>query len=199
MRAAPPGVWAVASALGGLPVAKAWAEKAAEADAWTFRNPSCGDREAISSLRFLAGEAPFLAVHGRLDWAHVCGADALIGGWKSLPWEILKDRAPGQCFGVSLHELEELSHAASLGVDFAFFGPIWSTPEKKGLLTPRGIDVLGEACSFGLPIIAVGGVLGAQQAAACREVGAHGVAAVRAVFDATAFRSVCRGWNKEGA
>ncbi len=198
MRGVPSGVWAVASALGGLPVAKAWAKQAAEAEAWTFRNPSCGDRETMSSLRFLAEEAPFLAVHGRSDWAHVCGADALIGGWRSLPWEILKARVSGSRFGVSLHELDELSHAASLGVDFAFFGPIWSTPEKKGLLNPRGLEVLREACSFGLPIIAVGGVLGAQQAAACREVGAHGVAVVRAVFDAAAFRSVCQGWNEGG-
>lgn len=191
----PSGVWAVASSLGGVPAAKAWVDRARSADAWTFRNPACGDREALACLRVLAAEKTFLAVHGRSDWARIGGADALIAGWKSLPWEQLRERAPEGCLGLSIHEPAEMEQAVDLGARFVFFGPVWPTPEKDGLLTPRGLDGLRTACSFGIPVLAIGGILEAGQAQACREVGAHGVAVLRGAGDPDQLTLILKGWR----
>ena len=199
MISVPSGVWAIASSLGGVPAAKAWADRARSADAWTFRNPACGDGEALACLRALSAEATFLAVHGRSDWARVGGADALIGGWKSLPWEQLREQAPEGCLGLSVHEPEEMEQAVDLGASFVFFGPVWPTPEKAGILKPKGLDGLRRACSFGVPVLALGGILEAGQAQECREAGAHGVAVLRGAGDPDQLASILRGWwGEEG-
>ena len=187
----PAGAWAIASDIQSKEELAAWMEKASWADAWTFRNPKCSDRETLTSLQILRDQTPWLAVHGRLDWAMHANADALILGSRSLPWEEIADtvkkftstnpsRSPIPQIGASVHDPEEVAHAMRVGAEFLVYGPIWSTPSKEGILEPRGLGHLAEICKRGLPVVAIGGIQSRQQAMACLDAGAHAVAVLRA-------------------
>ena len=85
--------------------------------------------------------------------------------------------------GVSCHTRAEVARAAQEGADFAVFGPVFEKvlPEKMrgpGSTRPTGLEVLHEACQEKIPVLALGGVT-LENAAACIQVGAAGIAAIR--------------------
>jgi thiamine-phosphate pyrophosphorylase len=176
----PPGIWAIASNLQNLTEAQIWMENAASATAWTFRLPNCSERVSIELLHQLRNRARFLAVHGRQDWAKIVSADAWVEGSRSLAPELLPQWG-GLCRLRSTHSLEEVRHCAEVGECTAlFFGPIWETPSKKGILQPQGLNNLKTACQAGIPIIALGGIETPEQVAMCKAAGVHAVAVLRA-------------------
>ncbi|MGH9492452.1 MAG: thiamine phosphate synthase [Terriglobales bacterium] len=77
--------------------------------------------------------------------------------------------------GVSCHTVAEVARAAAARADFALFGPVF---EKDGVEAPAGLDLLRRACRQRIPVLALGGVT-LQNAAACLEAGARGLAAIR--------------------
>ncbi len=91
-------------------------------------------------------------------------------------------------FGVSCHTLAEVFAAESHGADFALFGPVFEKEGRPGV----GLDALRAACrraaapdikteagpSGRMPVLALGGV-SLQNARACLEAGAAGIAAIR--------------------
>lgn len=85
---------------------------------------------------------------------------------------------------VPAHSRDDVLRARALGVDAVLVSPIFATPDKG---SPRGTEALREARSEatrgGIAVYALGGV-DAHRAAPCAAAGAHGVAAIRAVFDA---------------
>lgn len=192
----PAGIWAVASGLRDAGDARDWARGAGAAAAWTFRRPAAGDRVALAALRALAAAgAPWLAVHGRGDLALLAGAQAVIAGRGSLPAEVLRRLCPGLALGRSTHDLEEVAAAAAAGLDFVLFGPVWETPAKQGILAPRGLAALAEACGLGLPVVAIGGIDRRERAVACREAGARGAAVLRAAREPTLLAELARAWE----
>jgi thiamine-phosphate pyrophosphorylase len=79
--------------------------------------------------------------------------------------------------GVSCHSQEEVGQAAANGASFAVFGPVFEkidAPEKS----PAGLESLRRACRADIPVLALGGVT-LQNARACGEAGAAGIAAIR--------------------
>jgi len=77
---------------------------------------------------------------------------------------------------VSCHTPDEVHLAETEGADFAVFGPVF---EKVGTSLRVGLAGLRAACQVGrLPVLAIGGIT-LHKAAACIEVGATGVAAIR--------------------
>ena len=77
---------------------------------------------------------------------------------------------------VSCHSVEEVRLAHSRGADFAVFGPVF---EKIGTSLRAGIDALRAACRVSpMPVLAIGGVT-LENALACIEAGAAGIAAIR--------------------
>jgi thiamine-phosphate pyrophosphorylase len=87
-------------------------------------------------------------------------------------------------FGVSTHSLEGVLAAEAAGADFATFGPVYATPSKAAYGEPVGLRALEEAAArTRLPLLALGGVTPAR-ARECRAAGAHGAAAISAVWDA---------------
>jgi len=121
-----------------------------------------------------------LLVNDRLDVALAAGADgAHLPSAGVPPAEARRLLGAGRLLGVSCHTAAEVERARQGGADYATFGPIFDTPSKRALGSPVGLEALAHAARLGLPLVGLGGVE-AGRAAAVREAGAAGVAAVRA-------------------
>jgi thiamine-phosphate pyrophosphorylase len=147
------------------------------------------DGAALLSLardlrRITAAAGAGLYINDRADVALAVGADGVhLGGASLTPAEVGRI-APGLAVAVSSHGLAELARAvAEPNVRFAVLGPIFDTPSKRGFGPPLGLDVLAAAAKLPLPTLALGGVT-LQNAGACLDGGASGVALIRAVLTA---------------
>ncbi|MFZ3212567.1 MAG: thiamine phosphate synthase [Terriglobales bacterium] len=76
---------------------------------------------------------------------------------------------------VSCHTTEEVRLAEAEGADFAVFGPVF---EKVGTSRSVGLGALHDACLGHMPVLAIGGIT-LENARACVEAGAAGIAAIR--------------------
>jgi thiamine-phosphate pyrophosphorylase len=125
-----------------------------------------------------------LFVNDRLDVALALGGKAAgvqlhVG---SLAPEDARRLEPKWWVGKSVHDLAEAEAARAEGADYLLVGPVFPTashPERPAL----GLDQLAAIAALGPPVIAIGGVT-AENAKAVRAAGAHGVAAIRALWDA---------------
>src|SRR4051812_14906299 len=77
------------------------------------------------------------------------------------------------------------------GADYVVFGSVWETASHPGG-GAAGLERLREVCEISpVPVYAIGGVT-AERVAACLEAGAHGVAVMRAVWEAEDVESATR-------
>ena len=98
---------------------------------------------------------------------------------------------PKHLIGASVHTLDGVRNASEAGANFLTFGPVYFTPGKKKNEV-QGVDKLREACTATkLPVFAIGGVT-AEKTLACLDAGAHGVAVIRAVMEASSARRAVR-------
>ena len=89
-------------------------------------------------------------------------------------------RATGMALGVSSHSLWELCRARTLAPRYIACGPVWPTLTKAMPWRPQGMDNLSWWCRMaGVPVVAIGGILGAQQVFEAASRGADGVCIVR--------------------
>jgi thiamine-phosphate pyrophosphorylase len=94
----------------------------------------------------------------------------------------------GLLLGLSAASVEEARDAEARGAGYVGAGPVWSTPSKTDADPPIGLDGLRAICAaISIPVVAIGGV-DASNARACIDVGAAGVAVIRAARDAAAIR-----------
>lgn len=123
-------------------------------------------------------------VNDRCDVAWAAGAGGVHAGETSLPVRMLVEarRASGLAnflVGASCHSLDGAISAAAEGADYLLFGPVFATPSKAGFGPPQGLEQLAQVCgAVSVPVIAIGGVT-VENAWACREAGACGIAAIR--------------------
>lgn len=128
-------------------------------------------------------------VNDRLDVALAAGAAGVHLGEQSLPLERVSEwrrSAGGPDFqvGVSCHSLESAQAAERGGANFTFFGPVYATPSKASFGPPQGLERLREVSgAVAIPVLAIGGI-NAENARACLDAGAAGVAAIRLFQDA---------------
>ncbi len=152
-------------------------------------------REAMRVIR-AAGQtaignrrAPALLVNSRTDVALAVGADGvhlrsddispqeareIWRKWDS-SWGESESSKP--MVAVSCHSPGDVIEAARQGAAFAVFAPVFekkNAPDSK----PTGLDALRSACRGGIPVLALGGVT-LENARACVEAGANGIAAIR--------------------
>jgi len=168
----------------------------AEVPLFQIREKSLPARELYEltsrAIEITRGSKTRLLVNDRADIARAAGADGVHLTSQSLPTDVVRN-VFGSDFliGVSTHSLEEARAARNGGADFVVFGPVF---EKHGFSTPQGLDKLRKITSElgDFPVLAIGGI-SLENAAACLDAGASGIAAIRLLNDARMLEIVCRG------
>jgi len=141
-----------------------------------------------------AGAATRLFVNDRMDVALACGAGGVHLTENGIPVsdacrlrnEFFQSRGENCDFlvGVSCHSLGASLGAARAGADYIYFSPIFNTPSKANYGPPQGLDRLAFICrAVAIPVIAIGGI-SPENAVACLQAGAVGIAAIRLFQDA---------------
>jgi len=123
-------------------------------------------------------------VSDRIDVAIAAGADGAQLGFRAVPLEEARSMAPRPfLIGISAHEGDDLTELARQGADYAFLGPLFDTPSKRGWRNAMGIEKVEAAASAGaLPVLAIGGIeLGTARGLARGRLA--GMAVVRAIFE----------------
>lgn len=125
-----------------------------------------------------------LLINSRTDVALAIGADGVhLRSDDILPsqaraiWAQCEPGRVRETVSVSCHTPAEVARAAADHADFALFGPIFG---KQGTPTARvtGLEALRQACQEKIPVLALGGIT-LENAQACLQAGAAGVAGVR--------------------
>jgi thiamine-phosphate diphosphorylase len=119
-------------------------------------------------------------VNGRPDVAQAVGAQGVQLGRGDLRPDEARASFPRGWIGCSVHSAAEAEEAAREGADYLLVGNVYETsshPGRPGV----GLGLVRETAALGLPVIAIGGI-DASRAAAVREHGAYGVAAIAALW-----------------
>jgi thiamine-phosphate pyrophosphorylase len=90
---------------------------------------------------------------------------------------------PEALIGVSAHCERDVQRAMSAGADYATLSPVFPSASKPGYGPALNGDAITRAGACGLPILALGGVT-KDNAAACLDAGAPGVAVMGGIFSA---------------
>lgn len=168
------------------------------------REPRMSDRAVLELAREIASRSPsggYLILHDRAYLAAPARARAVHLGHRSLTPSQLREIADADiAIGLSAHAHD--SPSTWKDADYLFFGPVFETPSKLGLLSPVGIEGLRRAvASSPAPVYAIGGLTpGTARLAA--GAGARGVAVLRGVLAAedpatavSAYERALRGAN----
>lgn len=141
------------------------------------------------------GSETRLLVNDRSDIARAAGADGVHLTSRSLPADVVRKIYGAEfLIGVSTHSLDEARAARAGGADFVVFGPVFETESKLAFGAPQGLSRLAEVTSElrGFPVVAIGGVT-LENAGACFDAGASGLAAIRLLNDAERMLSIVAG------
>lgn len=139
---------------------------------------------ALEVQQTLHGLDARLLLNDRADIACAAGYQGVHLTTTSLTPGVARRCLPADTLiGVSTHSLVEATFAEASGADFITFSPIFFTPSKAAYGAPQGLAALREVCAaVQIPVFALGGIT-LENAAACRDAGAHGIAAIRALLD----------------
>jgi thiamine-phosphate pyrophosphorylase len=150
-------------------------------------------REAMGAIRAGFGgvhhDASRLLINSRTDVALAGSADGVhLPSGDLSPAEVRRiwtrarsltnrDIDADPVVSVSCHSPEEIAQAAAAGADLAVFAPVFEKKDSPAT-RPAGIEALRQACRYRIPVLALGGVT-LENARACLEAGAAGIAAIR--------------------
>ena len=153
-----------------------------------LRGPRTTGRRLTRLARILCGHAAAsgvtLLVNDRLDIALAVKVDGVHLGSRSIPpTEARRLLGASRILGVSVHDPSEAVEAAESRADYLFLGPLFETPSHPGVAA-RGAEFMDRVTSrVDLPVVGIGGVT-PERVAAVLASGAHGVAAIRGIWDA---------------
>ncbi len=153
-----------------------------------LRGPHTTGRKLARLARVLCEPAAAcgvtLLVSDRLDVALAVEVAGVHLGSRSVPpTQARRLLGANRLLGVSVHSESEAAEATESGADYLFFGPVFETPSHSGVAA-RGAEFMGRVASrVDLPVVGIGGVT-PERAAAVITSGAHGVAAIRGIWDA---------------
>lgn len=178
-----------------LPDLVAFAREAAACGlrAFQLREKDLPTRDLLALALQIREVAPELQlfVNDRPDVALACGAAGIHASEAGWPAERFSKKFEGLICGKSMHSVGPMTDWT--GVDFIAFGPVFATPSKTALgMGPRGLGALRQASELApVPVFAIGGMTPAR-AAQCREHGAHGVAVMSNILQATDLKARLR-------
>lgn len=121
-------------------------------------------------------------VAGRSDVALAVGAQGVQLAAGDLGPADAREMLPHGWIGRSVHSADEAARAADEGADYVLAGNVFETASHPGR-PAAGLELITAAARAGIPVIAIGGITAAN-AAAVRDAGAWGVAAIRALWHA---------------
>lgn len=179
-------------------LARAQAAIDAGLDGVLLREPEMSDRAYLDLARALAGRlgpAGFLAIHDRVHLAVAAGAHAVHLGFRSLPTDAARALLPDEiAVGLSAHAHDDPQRWSA--ADYLFFGPVFDTPSKAGLVASVGIEGLASASArSAVPVWAIGG-LRPEHATSVLATGARGIAVRAGVFGDGDSTARVREWQR---
>lgn len=121
-----------------------------------------------------------VVVNGRPDVAAAVGAHGVQLGADDLGPAEARRTFPLGWIGRSVHSAAEAETAVGEGADYLLVGNIYETASHPGR-PGAGLELVRRTVGLGLPVIAIGGI-DAARAAAVRDEGAYGVAAIAALW-----------------
>ena len=125
-----------------------------------------------------------LLVNGDPELAEALGADVVHLGKGTVSVSEVRAGGYAGLIGYSAHSGEEAARAFVEGADFVTLSPVFLTKSKFSSGPLLGLEAFGRELKIaGGPVYALGGV-GAQNAPACMERGARGVALIGAILGA---------------
>jgi thiamine-phosphate diphosphorylase len=145
-----------------------------------------GARLTAGALRTVALARPPEAavfVSGRPDVAAAIGAHGVQLAINDLSPLDARRVLPHGWIGRSVHSRQEAAAAVAEGADFLVVGNIYQTASHPGR-PAAGLDLVRETAELGRPVIAIGGIT-PERAVEVRAAGAYGVAAIRALWEAS--------------
>lgn len=122
--------------------------------------------------RLLLNAEPALAGEARVDGVHLSAR-------RLLETTVRPDL---ELVGASCHDERELTHAAKLALDFVVLGPVAPTRTHPGAAPLGWTRFAALVRDYPLPVFGIGG-LGSGDLRSAWAAGAHGIAAIRAVWD----------------
>ena len=147
------------------------------------RGHALSGRAHYDLARTLGRTAPAaLFINDRLDIALACRATGVQLAWTR--WAPAEARVLDSAWwiGCAVHDHDEAVAARTAGADYLLLGPMFPTPTHPGRRPLDPVEI-GAVVALGLPVIAVGGIE-CRHAPSLVAAGLHGVAAIRALWDA---------------
>ncbi|SDI43757.1 Nudix family hydrolase [Pseudomonas panipatensis] len=139
---------------------------------------------AVDAVGLCAGKAQ-LMLKGPLEWL----GDFPSAGWHLTAAQLRKYAANGRPFpserllAASCHSAEELALASAMGVDFVTLSPVLPTESHPGEAALGWAAAEQMIAAFNQPVFLLGG-LGPQDVERAWQIGAQGVAGIRAFWPA---------------
>jgi thiamine-phosphate pyrophosphorylase len=121
--------------------------------------------------RLLINSRTDIAIASQADGVHLRSSDISPAEVRA----VLTSRE--SVIGVSCHTLAEVARAAAEKAGLVLFASVFGKKNAPGF-NPAGLSKLAEACQHKIPVLALGGVT-LENAAACLEAGAAGIAGIR--------------------
>lgn len=136
------------------------------------------------NVPFILNDDPAAAKEAGCDGVHI--------GQDDMPYDQARKIMSYGIIGISAQSFKEAVEAAKTEADYIGFGPIFTTPNKKG---PEGIGI-GEIKKLALekintPIIAIGGI-DESNVKEIIQAGADGIAVIRAVCGAANIKNAAK-------
>jgi thiamine-phosphate pyrophosphorylase len=153
--------------------------------------------ENARRTKLLINSRTDLALAVGADGVHLRSKDISIANVRKVVQTVLarnsKPETRNFIVAVSCHSEEEVRLAAETGADFVVFAPVFEKREDPALPS-AGLSALDNACRYGVPVFALGGVT-IENADSCLEAGAAGMAGIR-LFQQNEITEVVRSLRK---